>query len=207
LNSVCNYAGVTAMKQFTHGNYGTAGPTSGDPEVGIVQLGINNALPQTTDLSFGAGIGTQTTSSGYSGALDLHGFNQTVKSISTWTGSTYNCHAGVTNFGPSTGTPSMLTINDSAADAAVFNATIGQLVMGPNSQISASNGNIALTLAPTNIGSLTLGLTNVASGRWFGQQHHCGHPVQLVYRRHDHQRRRLVCRQRIGLLERNDRHS
>ena len=68
LNSVCNYAGVTAMKQFTHGNYGTAGPTSGDPEVGIVQLGINNALPQTTDLSFGAGIGTQTDSAGYSGA-------------------------------------------------------------------------------------------------------------------------------------------
>ena len=48
-----------------------------DGPMPLVQLGVNNALPTTTDLSFGE-------ANGNSGALDLHGFNQTVNIISTW---------------------------------------------------------------------------------------------------------------------------
>ena len=73
LNSVCNYAGVTAMKQFTHGNYGTAGPTSGDPEVGIVQLGINNARAPDYRLEFRRGDRHPDDFAGYSGASTCTG--------------------------------------------------------------------------------------------------------------------------------------
>ncbi len=71
LNAQSNYAGITAMNQYSARSVDADGPMP------LVQLGVNNALPTTTDLSFGE-------ANGNSGALDLHGFNQEVNSISTW---------------------------------------------------------------------------------------------------------------------------
>jgi autotransporter-associated beta strand protein len=148
LNGQSNYAGITAMNQYSCRSVDADGPMS------IVQLGIDNALPTTTDLSFGE-------ANGNSGALDLHGFNQTVNSISTWYKSTSNYHGGVTNF---TGTMSTLTINDTVGNNAKFEAVIGKLLTGTSAQIASSTDNIALHLASTNIGSLTLGLAQIEPG-------------------------------------------
>lgn len=48
LNAHSNYAGITAMKQYYDGSSGGSLPMP------LVQLGVDNALPTTTDLSFGA---------------------------------------------------------------------------------------------------------------------------------------------------------
>ena len=157
LNAQSNYVGVTGMNQNSARTVGANMP--------LLQLGVNNALPTTTDLSFGE-------ANGNSGALDLHGFNQTVNSISTWYKGTSNYHGGITNF---TGTVSTLTLNDpsgiSATNNAQFQAVIGKLITGTTAQINSSTDNIALNLASTNNGAITLGLAQIEPGvAWWRRQ-------------------------------------
>ena len=152
LNARSNYAGITAMNQYSARSVDADGPMP------LVQLGVENALPVTTDLSFGE-------ANGNSGALDLHGFDQEVNSISTWYKGTSNYHGGITNFDGSK--TSTLTINDSnngVGHNATFQAVIGKLLTGTSAQIASSTNNIALHLAPTNLGSLTLGLAQIEPG-------------------------------------------
>jgi autotransporter-associated beta strand protein len=88
----------------------TGDTTINDGALGVVRIGVNNALPATTQLTFGSGSGTP-------GALDLNGFSQTIAGLSV--GSTF-APTGITNTGISAGT---LTI-DQAFDS-FYNGAIG----------------------------------------------------------------------------------
>ena len=56
---------------------------------------------------------------------------------------------------------STLTINDTIGYNPTFEAAIGKLILGTSAQVAASTDNVALHLASTNIGSLTLGLAHL----------------------------------------------
>ena len=73
----------------------------------FVKLGINDALPTSTNLFYGY-------ANGNSGSLDLGGYNQqlaSIGSINKGTGANY--HGGVTNTG---GSLSTLTVNNTSLD-------------------------------------------------------------------------------------------
>ena len=185
LNAQSTYSGDTFMNQ-------SSDRWAGDPEgMGIVQLGINNALPVTTNLIFGrAATGSSGGAApfGNSGALDLHGFGQTVRSIGTMlsgAGSTTNDFCGgITNFNSTPGGAGMGVLNllnDMGQPASYyinphfiesqFHGIIGATILdasGRPTDSANSNNNIQLNLlAGTNNGgaypgfnglSLTLGL-------------------------------------------------
>ncbi|MEX2308068.1 MAG: autotransporter-associated beta strand repeat-containing protein [Pirellulales bacterium] len=94
----------------------------------VVRLGINNALPVGTALSVNRGF-------------DMAGFNQNVAGLN----STAAGNGTVTNTGATTST---LTIDGNATGS--YFGLIGA------SGLTGSNDNIALVLAPTNTGTLTL---------------------------------------------------
>jgi len=95
LNSPAAYAGNTNL------DYGYTG---------VLRLGVDDALPATTQLAFGY----------YSGALDLNGYNQTVSSLSD-----AGFENGITNTGTTTST---LTINQTG------NTTYTGAIGTPNNQ-------------------------------------------------------------------------
>jgi autotransporter-associated beta strand protein len=146
-----SYEGATFMNQSSS--------RSTAETMALLRLGCTNALPTTTDLVWGEGNGN-------SGALDMNNFSQTVNSIKTWSrgvGSSFNnYHGGITNMATGTAV-STLTINDSAGNNAKFDAVIGKLLTGTPAQIAASSDRVALALASTNTGSLTLGIAIVGS--------------------------------------------
>ena len=118
LNGQSNYVGQTRF------NAGISVTTSG-PVQAYVRLGINNALPTTTDL-----IMSYTTGNG--GNFDLNGFNQTVGSIST---TVLNSPSYIFNSGGASGTtPSTLTIAGSDSPGA-FNDAIDDA--DPNSSLNS----------------------------------------------------------------------
>ena len=177
LNAQSTYTGDTFMQQSSN-------RWAGDPEgMAVVQLGINNALPVTTNLIFGRNAST-----GNSGALDLHGYSQTVRSIGSMlsgVGTTTNDFCGgITNFNSTPGSAGMGTLNvlNDMGQAssyygnpnfieAQFHGIIGATILdasGRPTQSSNSNNNIQFNLlAGTSNGgsnpgfnglSLTLGL-------------------------------------------------
>ncbi len=106
-------------------------------QAGIVQLGINNALPVTTDL-------IMSYTSGNGGILDLNGFNQTLNSLSTNLagGTSYITNSG----GQFSGQMSTLTINGSNSPGAFSlpindgNAPIALVRAGTGTTILSYNG-------------------------------------------------------------------
>ncbi len=149
LNAVNTYSGAigsSGPNTYITGNAGA-----------IVGLGVSNALPTNTALVFGAPSFT-----GAVGALDLNGWNQTVASLSSSTTGTIDGitnSAGALGVGGSAGTNtnSTLTINGSATTT--YAGTIGTITADVGSTAA-----VALVLAPTNTGSLTLGGANTYSG-------------------------------------------
>jgi autotransporter-associated beta strand protein len=132
----------------------STGPTVA---AGVLRIGANNALPVTTDVVFGTPTTGTPPTAGKAGALDLNGFNQTVDSIgsSSLTDAnnnvTYAVANGITN--SSSTSMSTLTIDDQGAGYfATYANSIGAFVA---SDITGYD-DIALTLAPTNAGNLTL---------------------------------------------------
>jgi fibronectin-binding autotransporter adhesin len=104
---------------------------------GIVRLGISNALPIGTALTFGSGSASV-------GSLDLAGYNQQLASLAS---NTTNSNAGgVTNAGSST---SIFTLSGTAI-------TTFAGVIGTSSAVTGSTNNIALVLPSTNTGTLVL---------------------------------------------------
>lgn len=145
LNGQSSYAGQTRF------NAGISPTVSGTKQA-YVRLGINNALPTTTDL-----IMSFTTGNG--GNFDLYGFNQTVGSIST---TVLNSPSVIFNSGGASGTtPSTLTISGSDSPGP-FNDAIDDA--DPNSAVNsfASPGTSApLTLVRAGTGTTIL--TNTSS--------------------------------------------
>ena len=154
LNAQSTYTGMTDMCQYSTRNVGAA-------PVGLVQLGVNNALPTTTDLAFGQ---VPNTGGGNAGALDLHGLNQTVASLSSYDKNTSDYFSGITNFGATAGTLTICDTRDPTSVSSSFNyyqtagsagfaGVIGKLTLGTTAQIANSNDNIALVLAAGNTGA------------------------------------------------------
>ena len=136
LNSANTYTGATTLSNST---------------TGVVRLGVSNALPTGTALTFGDG------SANNFGALNLNGNNQTVASLATnlATGQTAN---GITNtVGATTST---LTISGSATTT--YSSVIG--IPANVSNLTGASNNISLTLASTNTGTQTLSGANTYTG-------------------------------------------
>jgi fibronectin-binding autotransporter adhesin len=123
---------------------------------GVLRLGVNNALPVGTDVVFGIPTTGTTPTAGKAGALDLNGFNQTVESIGSASitdsnnNVSYALANGITN---SSTTMSTLTIDDQGAG---FPATYANSIGAFTATDITGNDDIALTLASTNAGTLTL---------------------------------------------------
>lgn len=115
---------------------------------GVIRLGVNDALPTTTDLIFGTG-------SVNVGALDLAGFSQSVRSLASDTSGTIN---GIAN----TGGASTLTVT--GGSTTVYNGTIGTPLN--TSQLPGFNDDISLVLSNTHTGVLefTSFTTNTYTG-------------------------------------------
>ena len=131
---------IVLLKNETYTGF-TQIATGGTAGTGATALGINDALPVGTTLSVNTGN------------FDLAGFNQRVAGLnSTSTGA-------LTAISNTTGTVSTLTIdgNVTGSSAGIVGATSG-------ARLSGSNDNVALTLAATNTGSLTL---NRAAGNTY----------------------------------------
>jgi autotransporter-associated beta strand protein len=117
------------------------GTTTVNLKSGTVTLGVNNALPVTTDLIFG-------TESDASGNLtfDLGGNNQQIASLSVGTGFGTGAAFTIINGGGVNGTNSILTISGSTTPATDFSGVISGAIYG----ISLVKG-----------GSNTLGLSGI----------------------------------------------
>jgi len=115
---------------------------------GAIRVGINDALPVGTTFSFGG----PTTNTANVGALDLNGFNQKLAGIVTTTTASI---AGITN---SSGTnSSTLTIDGNVV------GTFPGLIGGSIGSVPGSNDNLALVLASTNTGTLTLSKSGIGN--------------------------------------------
>jgi len=133
LNAQNTYTGASLIDFTGNANGGAPG--------GNVYLGVNNALPTTTDVVFGAIGGLA------SATLDLNGNNQTISSLSdgaSGNASGYN----ITNSGNANST---LTISGTATPARPYGGFL-------------SDGLFGYTLAIVKSGTNTLTLTNSASG-------------------------------------------
>ena len=147
LNAASNYGGATIINNSF--------ASSASSPAGILRLGIDNALPTGTALIFGT---AGTTSPTNAGVLDLNGHNQTVGSLATAFNSTsasFSQANGITN---TQVTLSTLTIDGNATTT--YSGPIGAFTA---SNITGNN-NLALTLAATNIGTLTLNGVSTYTG-------------------------------------------
>jgi len=126
LNSQSTYTGIT---EFNAGNNA------------VVRLGVNNALPTTTDVSWA-------TSNGNGGILDLNGFNQEfaslAKAATTGTGSIRNNGGGT----------SVLKIGGATTGTAAFSIPI----------VDNTSGTGTVSIERAGTGSLTLSASNSYSG-------------------------------------------
>ncbi len=138
-----SWTGTTAIND---GGSTTAG------KLGEVQLGVNNALPTGTALTF------NTLSSSSTPQLDLNGFNQTIASLTN--GSSGTGSPLITNLGSGTST---LTINGTSGTSFTYSGNINN---------GAGGGVVALSMSGTNteiISSLSAtngytGATSVSGG-------------------------------------------
>jgi len=159
LNGQSHYTGRTYMLQYGSRNNAGADLSQSIP---FVRLGVDNALPITTDLIYGYRQ-SATTGSGNSGCLDLNGHNQQLNSIGTisyvYTNGTVNdYHDGLTNTGAALSTLSICNTQPNVVNTR-FDAVIGVIpFQGTPAQRAASTDNIALHLLAGNNGTLTLGL-------------------------------------------------
>ncbi len=115
--------------------------------LGLVQIGVTNALPTTTDLTIGA------TGNTACGALDLDGNSQSVNSLSS-----VGTSAGILN---SSTSPSTLTIT--GGKTTTYASTLGTPAI-TSSGIPANTTNFGLTLAASHTGQLTLTGNNSYTG-------------------------------------------
>ena len=132
------------------------GPTTiNNGNTGFVQLGVNNALPTGTALSFGDGSNTSNI-----GALDLAGHDQTVGSLATslpnLTGTPPQQADGITN-----SSSSLSTFSIGGTATTTFAAVIGTNLGGGT---NTGGDNIALALAAAHTGKLTLQGLNTFTG-------------------------------------------
>ena len=161
LTATCNYTGDTFIQTSSLRNPG--GDSYGMP---FVTLGVDNALPITTNLIYGL-----YQSAGNGGVFDLGGHNQQLASIGTIginVGSTQNDYfGGVTNTSPSLSTLSLMNSSSNNWVESQFHGVIGRTYMdtsSPRKSVSTSTtDNIALHLVSGNYASLTLGLANQGS--------------------------------------------
>jgi autotransporter-associated beta strand protein len=123
LNSQSNYGGATAFNMAS---------------TGVVKLGVNNALPTGTDVTFGVTAGS-------GGILDLNGFSQQVASLASGT----SAAGSIRNNGTGTST---LTV--SGATSTTFGLGIAD----------NSNGGGKIALVKSGTGMLTLTGSNTYSG-------------------------------------------
>jgi autotransporter-associated beta strand protein len=122
---------------------------------GHIIWGTNNALPVTTNVMVGLASGAFG-----SGALDLHGFNQTVNSLKTGSGVTGAASAGITNQAANLST---LTITGN--QTTTYSSTIGSPLAPGITGISGPDlDNIAVVLSNTHTGSLELTRTSFYHG-------------------------------------------
>jgi autotransporter-associated beta strand protein len=121
---------------------------------GLLRLGINDALPTTTNVVFTSA----NPDASPSGGLDLAGFNQRITGLSSQApaGSAAKS-AGVINTG---GTTSTLTVDGNLTGTYGYNIGVTPTdttgFTTPPGNVSGSNNGIALALASTNKGVLTL---------------------------------------------------
>jgi autotransporter-associated beta strand protein len=173
-------AGITTLNAA---NTYTGNTEFNNAQSGVVRLGVENALPTTTGITWGI---TQN-----SGSLDLNGFDQTLTFIATGTG-------GVTGGIANTGAAAVLTLNQDTDT--VFGARIGQVsnvtnLTGWNNDISlvkAGAGTLTLTgsnsyTGPTSVleGGLIIdgviaGLVNVAADGVIGGNGTIGGSLELA---------------------------
>jgi autotransporter-associated beta strand protein len=118
---------------------------------GVIRLGIANALPSSTNVTFGY-------SSGNGGSLDLNGFNQTLASIiNGGFGSSVN---KIVNNGS---TDATLTINGSTSPTAfvfgIQDGTTNKIAL-----VKAGSGTLILDGSTTTSGNTYTGLTTVSGG-------------------------------------------
>jgi len=121
---------------------------------GHTHLGVNNALPTTTTLQFGA-------TTFPAPALNLGGFNQTIGALKTVNATIGATTVGIVNAGTGTST---LTINGN--QTTTYASTIGTPLAAFSNLPSAtgSYNNIAVVLGAGHTGSLTLTRTNDYTG-------------------------------------------
>ena len=149
LNKANTYLGATSINNST---------------TGVIRIGVNNALPTGTALTFGDGSLSSSTKGNTFGALDLNGLNQQVASLST---NLAPVAGAVTTAGTANGitntvgaTTSVLTISGSATTT--YSSVIG--IPANVSNLTGASNNIALTLASTNTGTQTLSGANTYTG-------------------------------------------
>jgi autotransporter-associated beta strand protein len=168
LNNSMTYTGATRITTGTFPNNGNTafGQVSNSPSWGLVRLGMDNALPPGTTLTWGKGAQNQQATID-AGALDLFGRSQTVKSIAVGQG--VNNVGGITNFSnEATGTllnaTGTLIITGNAQTS--FTAPIGALTDGFDNTGAQRMGNdfIAIQLSSAHTGSLQLAHSNTYIG-------------------------------------------
>ena len=118
---------------------------------GVIKLGVNDALPTGTNVTFGY-------ASGYGGSLDLNGKNQTVASIIN--GGFGNSENRIFNNGT---TDATLTINGSTSPTAfvfgIQDGTTNKILL-----VKAGSGTLILDGTTTTGGNTYTGLTTVSGG-------------------------------------------
>jgi fibronectin-binding autotransporter adhesin len=144
-------AGVVTLS--TANTYTGATTRFFNAQTGVIKLGVDNALPVTTGLSFGTG-------STPAGSLDLNGKDQTVTSLASPV--TTGVVNGIANTQGATRT-SVLTINGSATTT--YSAPLGFVLNNANMPGAAADlAKIKLVLDPLNTGTQILTGANTYSG-------------------------------------------
>ncbi len=137
LNAQNTYTGATTIN------------LAGQTTTSTVKLGIDNALPMATDLSFN----TNATASGTT--LDLNGHNQTVASLSYGgaNGSATTSKFIITNNG---GTDATFTVNGATSSTNAFAGVISDGATNKVSLVKGGTGTLGLSGANTHSGGTTI---------------------------------------------------